>query len=319
MNAILEWCMQQSSEAPAVETAEQWVLHWPAHVNDWASTVMLAIAGGFKADRLAWAFASGYQGAIRAIVRQAEAHEIFAFCATETVSNPLIVNTKWRYSESGKVIVNGIKSWAPMGHVCTSYLVACAELGAPEQTRPPQRVVRLASSTPGLKADPLPSGGIIPELGRARVQLLDASTDASNMLEGDGWSTFIKPFKRVEALHVAAAVLAHLLREGRSRKWPSSYMQRVLTSLAVLCDLSRDWSAAPMTNVVLADAIDNAHMLAIEAQVHWTRGELDESAARWERDRGMLSISAAVQERSAARAWEHLHELQPRQDSQNRT
>ena len=69
------------------ESVADW---WPRHraiAAEHPDTVQQAIVGGFVADRLGWAFASGYQAALRALFPDAPADRICALCVTEADGN----------------------------------------------------------------------------------------------------------------------------------------------------------------------------------------------------------------------------------------
>ncbi|MCS0627932.1 acyl-CoA dehydrogenase family protein [Telluria mixta] len=303
MNSILEWCLSEPNEALAIETADEWGYLWRQLVAEWASPIKMAIVGGFKADRLAWAFASGYQAALRSIVQQADTTEILALCVTEESSNrPSDIRTKWREGADGRIVINGVKSWVPLGRICTSFLVVCAKHGTDESARPTLHVIRLSSGTPGVSMDAIPPGRLVPELERGRLQMLDVQTATSSVLDGDGWTSFVKPFRNLEDMYVAAAVLAYLLREGRLREWPSNYIQRVIATLSLLYDLAQDWHDTPMTRVALAGAIDLAHQLIEQSDDLWCVCKPDAATARWARDKGLLSLASVVRGMRTAKA-----------------
>ena len=54
-----------------------------------------ALLGGFDADRVGWAFASGYQAALRALLPELPADAVAAFCVTEESGNrPRDIHTR---------------------------------------------------------------------------------------------------------------------------------------------------------------------------------------------------------------------------------
>ena len=67
----------------------------------------------------------------------------------------------------------------------------------------------------------------MPELPTARMQLDGVQLKVDALLPGDGWQAYAKPFSILEELYVSAALLAYLLREGRSKSWPVSYLQQL--------------------------------------------------------------------------------------------
>src|SRR5690349_23846938 len=58
--------------------------------------------------------------------------------------------------------------------------------------------------------------------------------DESAILPGDGYSQYVKPFRTVEDIHVQAAVLSYLMREGQRLGWPQGWIERLSALLAAL-------------------------------------------------------------------------------------
>ena len=67
---MLERLLAAGTAAKPCASVAEW---WPAHraiARACESTIDQAIAGGFHADRTGWAFASGYQAALRALLQR---------------------------------------------------------------------------------------------------------------------------------------------------------------------------------------------------------------------------------------------------------
>ena len=76
----------QAAAAPCESVAEWWPRH-RAIAAEHPDPIHQAIVGGFVADRVGWAFASGYQAALRALFPDAPADRICALCVTEADGN----------------------------------------------------------------------------------------------------------------------------------------------------------------------------------------------------------------------------------------
>jgi acyl-CoA dehydrogenase len=80
----LEFLLKAATECTLVEA---W---WPRQLAlcaQHARPIQAAIAGGFAADRLAWAFCSGYQEALRALIPNLPADALVSFCVSESGGN----------------------------------------------------------------------------------------------------------------------------------------------------------------------------------------------------------------------------------------
>ena len=81
-----------------------------------ADSTALAIAGGFAADRVGWAFASGYQAALRALVPGLSHDTLAAFCVTEAEGNrPRDIRTTIVPQPDGTLRIDGSKRWTTLG------------------------------------------------------------------------------------------------------------------------------------------------------------------------------------------------------------
>ena len=90
-------------------TAEWWAQH-RAVTGSCLTRIDEAIVGGFAADRVAYAFAAGYQAALRALVPDLSRESIASFCATEQGgAHPRNIQTSLTPTQSGGFILEGTK------------------------------------------------------------------------------------------------------------------------------------------------------------------------------------------------------------------
>jgi hypothetical protein len=87
MNAALVACMQASTAPRAIKDVNDWWHSWRSLEAAGTEPAALSIAGGFAADRVGWAFASGYQAALRALIPGLPQATLAAFCVTEVEGN----------------------------------------------------------------------------------------------------------------------------------------------------------------------------------------------------------------------------------------
>ena len=320
MHPAIDHCLRAPTSAPATATLADWLPAWRQRVAQGIDPMALALQGGFAADRLAWAFAAGYQAALRALLPHSAPHELLALCLTEATGNrPRDLRCTATPLADGRWQLQGDKSWATFGSAATTLLViavqgpmpapgvpAAAEaLGLPP---PPPRLLalRVPGDAPGLQISGLPATSLVPELPHARLTLQQVNLPAQACLPGDGFSDYGKPFRTLEDLYVSAAVLAYLLHEARARSWPAALRERLAASLALLATLADAPPAAAATQVALAGALDWARQAHTEAQAQWAAIPDDPAAQRWQRDAKLLGVAGAARTLRATRAWERL-------------
>jgi hypothetical protein len=113
----------------------------------------------------------------------------------------------------------------------------------------------------------------------------------------------------VEDIHVHAAVLAYLAREARRLAWPHAWIERAAAALHALRALAAEDPSLPATHIALAGALANGAALIAEADANWqsvSGAEHGEAAARWQRDRELLSVAGKARAQRRARAWQRL-------------
>jgi acyl-CoA dehydrogenase len=307
MNPTLGTCLVAPPQASAIDDVAGW---WPAWLSlkpvD-AGPASLALAGGFAADRVGWAFAAGYQSALRALVPDLPHDTLAALCVTEAEGNrPRHIRTTIVPQPDGTLRIDGAKRWTTLGPASTLLLVVGALPAPAGATKPMLKVARVPVPTPGLVLQPMPPTRFVPEVPHAQVLMRDLRVGAGALLPDDGYDAYVKPFRTLEDLHVTLAVLAYLLREGRARRWPAAFAEEVVAALSLLLQLAGEDTRAASTHVALAGALRYAHRLYAEASALWAVAVADPAAQRWQRDVPLFEVARAAREQRAGRAWERL-------------
>jgi len=302
---MLEWLLAASVQVPPCESVAAW---WPRHrerAREYSLTIDQAIAGGFRADRTGWALASGYQAALRALFRGLPEDRICALCVTEEEGNtPKAINSSLRRHGDGWLL-NGAKRWTTLGPDGGLFLVAARDADV-VGGRPALRVARVASDLPGVHVETMAPTKFVPEVPHARLRFENVQVKDDDLLPGDGYDVYVKPFRTVEDLHVHAAILAYLVREARRLAWPSAWIERAAAHLHSLRALEAEDRNSPATHVALAGALAVGDGLLVEADTHWDAAGGDAATNRWKRDRELFKVASAARARRTVRAWERL-------------
>jgi acyl-CoA dehydrogenase len=295
---------EQAKAAPCESVADWWPRH-RAIAAEHADPIHQAIIGGFVADRVGWAFASGYQAALRALFPDAPGDRICALCVTEADGNsPKAIKSSLTKS-SGDWTLNGSKRWTTLGPEGALFFVAARDESA-SGTRASIRIARVDSNARGLKIEGMPPAKFVPEVPHAQLQFVNLKIKETEILEGDGYDQYVKPFRTVEDIHVQAAVLSYLMREGQRLSWPQHWLERLSALLAALGKLSDMPASHPETHIALAGALAIGAGLIGEAEAFWQAAASDPAALRWRRDRELLKIASGAREQRTRRAWERL-------------
>lgn len=312
-SAALARALTAPPRAPTADTVDDWWPGWSALATApgaAAAPLALAIDGGFAADRLGWAFAAGYQAALRALEPSLPPDALAALCVTEAGGNrPRDVLSRFEPAADGGWHLSGAKRWTTLGPRGSLLLVVGRLATGPDgdaDARPALRVARVPVPSPGLRIEPMPDTAFVPEVPHARVVLDGVRVPAAALLPGDGYTRVVKPFRTLEDLHVTAAVLAWLLREARARGWPADLRERITATLTALAALAAGPMTTPAAHVALEGALQWAQAVYRDADALWAASPDDPATARWRRDTPLLRVAQAARAQRAARAWEQL-------------
>ncbi|MFI4932159.1 MAG: hypothetical protein ACHP83_18085 [Burkholderiales bacterium] len=307
MNPALAACLPAPPPARTINDVADWWQVWQSLHAGNPGAAALAIAGGFAADRVGWAFASGYQAALRALVPDLPHDTLAALCVTEAEGNrPRHIRTTIAPQPDGTLRIDGAKRWTTLGPASTLLLIVGA-LPVPDGAgRPVPRVARVPIPTPGLVLQPMPPTRFVPEVPHAQVLMQNVRVSAGALLPHDGYDAYVKPFRTIEDLHVTLAVLAYLLREGRMRHWPAAFNEQLVAALALLLHLAGEDARAASTHIALAGALRIAHRLYADASSLWAATGDDLAAGRWQRDAALFEVAGSAREQRAERAWQRL-------------
>lgn len=310
MNPILEQTLRRPAQpVAAIDDIGAWWTRWQAVDGAGGGTAGLAIAAGLAADRVGWAFAGGYQAALRALVPGLPPAAMAAFCVTEAGGNrPRDIRTTIVAQPDGRLRVDGAKRWTTLGPASTLLLVVGTLPAATPAARPALRVARVPVPSPGLVLHPMPPSRFVPEVPHAEPSLHDVRIDADALLPGDGYDRYVKPFRTLEDVHVTLAVLAYLLNQARARGWPAVFAEDAVAALTLLSDLTAGDPADPLVHVTLAGALRLAHRLYGDATELWAACGDAPAAQRWQRDAALFQVAGQARLRRAEVAWERLAE-----------
>lgn len=292
-------------DAPPCDSVAQW---WPRQRElgaSYSDQFSRAIAGGFAADRVGWAFASGYQAALHALFPGMPDDRICALCVTEADGNsPKAIRSSLTKTGDGWTL-NGAKRWTTLGPDGALFFVAARDEAASGE-RASIRVARIDSNAPGLKIESMPPTKFVPEVPHATLQFENVNVPGDALLPGDGYANYVKPFRTVEDIYVNAAILAYLVREARRLAWPEQWIERTVSVLVLLEELSKAQPSIPETHIALAGALAISSGLTGETEAFWDAAASDPAAQRWQRDRELLKIAGGIRAQRTGRAWERL-------------
>lgn len=255
-----------------------------------------AVRGGALADRLGHAFAAGYEAALAALIPSRDRARPAALCATEAGgAHPRAIDTA--ITEGA---LSGEKSFVTLG-VHAEDLFVLAKIG--EGERPKLALALVPREAEGVVVEALPALPFVPEIPHARVRF--ESVRSFELLPGDGWDDYVRPFRTVEDVHVHTAFVAWLASTGTRLGWPREPIARACALLLVLRELAARDPSSPATHVALAGAIELSRALVQDLEPAWASAPSAERE-RWARDRPLLEVASKARAARLERAWQRL-------------
>ncbi|WP_149359606.1 acyl-CoA dehydrogenase family protein [Lolliginicoccus suaedae] len=296
---LLQHLLTTAATAPARETtAEFWDRHCEA-ARRFPHPVDAAAAAGFGAGSVGLAFGSGYQVALR-VLDPGLGEGIAAMCVTEAGGgHPRAITTSIRPADDGGWVLSGTKTFVTFGPEASELLVAVSA-GASPEGRNLLRVARVRVDQPGVTVTARPPLPMVPELPHGEVELDEVHI--ADLLDGDGYSRYIKPFRTIEDIHVTAALLGWLLRVGRQSGWPREIQQQLVATVVTLRAMSDSDPASPAVHIALAGALDSFARLVEQLEPLWADADRG-VAAMWQRDKALLGIAGRARSARLDTAW----------------
>jgi hypothetical protein len=278
-----------------------------------------ALVAAASADRLGLAFIAGYTEALRALVPTAT--DALALCATEEGGNqPRAIRTTLTKADAGDGwIVSGKKKWAT-GASSAGALLVVASTGSDAAGKNRLRLVRVPTSAPGVRMTSS-AAPFVPEIEHAEVELDHVSVTEADILPGDGYDDYLKPFRTVEDAHVHAALAGYLLGVARRHDW-TDLVERLLALVLAARAVATAEPKLPTTHIALAGVIALGAREIADLEARWSTAatathdaaapapapapEPEPEWTRWLRDRRLLETAAAARAARRERAWQQL-------------
>jgi alkylation response protein AidB-like acyl-CoA dehydrogenase len=289
-----------SAPAPASPLAnvEEYFARADIAIAGARGTVDRAARAGFCADRLGYAFAGGYVAALARLDRGLFGRA--ALCVTEEGGgHPRAVRTRLEAHGDGYRL-NGHKTFVTLARSADQLLVA-ASVGQ-EGERNLIRVARVPPARAGILLSDVPTTPFAPEIPHAAVTFADVAVAPEELLEGDGYTDFVKPFRTIEDVHVLAATLGYLVQAARAYAWPRGRVEGLLADLAALVTIGACDPRDRAVHVALGGALARVRAHVAELDPSW-RSAPEDARERWGRDAPLLTVADRVRAARLEAAW----------------
>jgi hypothetical protein len=215
-----------------------------------------------------------------------------ALCATEQRSlRPADMQTRLT-----DLRLSGRKDFVTAGDAADWLLIA-ARSEQPGET-PRLSLAVVYPGEPGVRVEQLPALPLMPDVSHGRLHLDDAMCE---LLAGDGWDAYVKPFRSLEDLYVLSAMTAWLYGVAQDSDWPQALQLRLLALLAGCAEVSRQAPNNSAGHVLLGGLFAQFDGLKSEVDQALAAGN-PEWAAMWQRDQAVMQMAAGARAKRLAKA-----------------
>lgn len=301
---ILNWLLttQPNIHPEPFESVVHWKKQHDKALLAWSEPVDMAIAGGFLSGCPAYAFAVGYWAALHRLLPNLPKAPVPALCISEKESaHPARIKCRLEKTAAGWLL-NGKKHFVTCGQEAELLIVA-ASTGTDTNGKNRLRMALVDKDQDGITVKPLEKPiAFLPEISHGVVEFSDAALSTDNLLPGDGYLAYIKPFRTIEDLHVMAAIVGYLLRFGIHYHWPHSAREQLLALLLTIRTIARADDGSPEIHIATGGAIAALQSLLEDLEPHWDLVDPQVHSA-WQRDRVVLDIAGDARAKRLAAAW----------------
>ncbi len=281
-----------------------WWVKYQDVARDW-NPLERAVIGGALTDRVAFAFAGGYQAALRHMVPALPNDHVVSLAITEEGGgHPRAITATLTPTEKGPkggYLLSGHKKWITLAAEATLLLVAASTGKTPDGLNQ-IRLVQVPSETAGVAIKPMEKVSIVPEISHGEVYLDEVEVSPEAILPGDGYAQYIRPFRTIEDIFVSAGFLGFCSRVATDHQWPREILENLMCQLASLYAIAHADANAPETHIALSGFLAMERKFVQEIDPLWEKVPKD-IRERWNRDKILLQVAEKLRGIRRDTAW----------------
>jgi acyl-CoA dehydrogenase len=210
-------------------------------------------------------------------------------------------------TDQGKTFsLNGKKKYITCAKEADFFLVA-ASVGISDDGKNNIRMIKIDSKTPGITIVPMKDIHLVPEISHCELIFTDVKIFESDLLPGDGYTDYIKPFRTIEDLHISACILGYLFQNACRYDWGTDIKEIILGRIVSVRNLALSNPTAPAVHIVTGDVLKQIKELFKLLEPFWEKvgGEAKQD---WDRDKILMTIADKARTRRLQTAWEFYEE-----------
>jgi len=267
------------------------------------STLEQAALGGRLSNNMSFAFAAGYQSAIQSLFKP-DYRQLSSLCISEHEGNhPRAIKCSLTQHGQNRHL-NGSKSFIT-GANEAEFLYVAATTGFNINNRPNIKMLSFQANLEGIKIRKMKPLPFVPEISHGTATFKQVTLKSQQILEGDGYTNFVKPFRTHEDIHVLAAIIGFRIGEAIDSNWSHDSVEAHLSLLASLLPLEPNNFNQASTHLILAGCRSQLKVLIQQTDDQFKQNNI-KGFEEWRRDKALLEIASKAHKIRTNRAWDIL-------------
>ena len=249
-----------------------------------------AIVGGFQCQQFSFAFMAGYQAALEKMFPSIAPNEFKALCVSEEKGgHPKAIQTVLQDNQ-----ITGVKTYVTAGTEADHLLVLC-RTDEIINDRPVLKIVHVPRQAAGVELTnfELP---FMKDVKHGKLNLKAIKIEESQILKGDGYSDYTKPFRTLEDICVSAAYQAMLLRQAIDNNWDDHLRDQLLLNIYTLKNLLKLPPTDQETHLLLSAVDHSFKKLLPTIEEHISSHSSKHFKADWEGNKKVISLGKKIKE-----------------------
>lgn len=305
---VIEWCYENFTAMKNIhfDLLADWYVFFLEKKTQWELQADQAILGGFLADRMAYAFIAGYESALQKMLPNLPKNPITSLCVTEKEgTHPKLIKTTLlqKQSTEPKWVLSGHKTFVTCAKA-VELLLVLASTGQDQKGNNQLKLVLIDAKTPGIEMTLHPSLSFLPEITHGSVTFEQVKIPTSQILEGDGYANYVKPFRTIEDIHLFLAMMGYFFRLSLVYKWSEVFHEELLHCLFQVRNLALLPADSSLVHLLFGGVL--SHFFKLSDQMDLFLKQSDANVHQnWTRDRKFFRLAEASREKRLTNAREY--------------
>lgn len=295
--------LQRAARTDAAK-APQDLAAWRQGLHVGNDTLAGAVDAGARAGQLAFAFAGGYQCAIRRLLPELPPDAFVALLLSEGKrQRPDELLTTLHAADDAGFLLDGEKSWVMGGGGAADALLVVARRGVAADGRTESAMILLPANAAGVTHEARQDAMILPALPHGRARFSGVAVRPGMILPGDGWTRYARPFRTIEDIHVSAAIAAHLAVHAIRRGLPPALLATLAACILRLQECARADANDMVSHVLLAAAERELQQACVQAS-ELLKQDDDAFARDWRANAAIVGLAIPARQKRLEKAMD---------------